>query len=411
MLNQIALRARCGAVLSGNTPWNECCMNHRRCFVSIGLAALLPMTAGTAQADWQMNLTQGVTDLHMVIFTICVVIGVGVCVAMLYSIVMHRKSRGVTASQFHESTWVEIAWTVIPFAVLAAVAIPAARTLSDIANNDAPDVVINVTAHQWLWEYEYSGAGVHFYSRLDDASNAARQDFSGSDPSSVPHYLRNVDHPMVVPVHAKVLLRIASSDVIHGWWVPALGGKRDAIPGKINEKFFRTNQIGVYRGQCSALCGRGHGFMPIVVDVVSRQAYIAWLKDHGGHLPEDTELPEAAPAGRAAGPGEPPPGQPWTHKQLMARGKNVYSNICAACHQEDGRGIPAAGYPSLRGDNVVNGPVSGHIDQVLNGKAAMPAYRASLSDAEIAAVVTYERNALGNDTGDTVQPKTVKAQR
>ena len=394
-------------------------MNHRR-LLQPSLAACLLTAAGTAQADWTMNLTQGVTDLthrvydlHMVMFGVCVVIGIGVCLAMLYSIVAHRKSRGAVASQFHKSTWVEIAWTVIPFAVLAAVAIPAAYTLGDIDDSDNADVTIDVTGHQWLWEYAYPGTGVQLYSRMDTQSAIASQDFSDVDPASVPHYLRNVDHPMVVPVHAKVALNITSADVIHSWWVPELGGKMDAIPGKINHKWFRANQIGVYRGQCAELCGRGHAHMPIVVDVVSREDYVAWLNAQGGHLPDGTKLPsaeQAAAATRSPADG-PPPGQPWTHEQLMARGQQVYSNICAACHQKDGGGIPAAGYPSLRGDPVVNGPVEQHIQQVLNGAGAMPAFRATLSDAEIAAVVTYERNALGNSTGDTVQPESMKKQR
>lgn len=394
-------------------------MNPRRLSCCcLGIALL--MAAGTAQAAWTTNLTQGVTqlthrvyDLHMWMFGVCVLIGTSVCLVMLYSIVRHRKSRGVTPSQFHESTWVEIAWTVIPFAVLAAVAIPAAYTLSDMDDSDHADVTIAVTGHQWLWEYDYPGADVHFYSRLDQASNAARQDFVGSDPARVPHYLLNVDHPMVVPVHAKIKLEITSGDVIHSWWVPALGGKMDAIPGKINTKWFRADRIGTYRGQCAELCGRGHAFMPIVVRVVSRADYTAWLGRQGGHLPDGAELPSAAQAAAAArDPADgPAPGQPWTHTQLMARGKQVYGHICAACHQSDGRGLPAAGYPSLNGNAVVNGPVARHIEQVLNGAGAMPAFRATLSDADIAAVVTYERNALGNTTGDTVQPGQVEKQR
>lgn len=244
-----------------------------------------------------MSPSQGVTalgdqvyNLHTLMFVVSLMIGVGVGLAMLYSIVRHRRSRGATATPFHESAWVEIAWTVIPFVVLAAVAIPAARTLGLMAHNGSPDVVIDVTAHQSRWEYSYPGAGVHVYSRRHAASNAARQDFSGSDPSKVLHDRRDVDHAMVVPVHATVLLRITSADAVHGWWVPALGDRTEAIPGKINKKSFRTDKIGLFRGQCSVLCGRGQGFISIVVDVVSRQDYLAWLKSHGGHLPDERDL-------------------------------------------------------------------------------------------------------------------------
>ncbi|WP_423823185.1 cytochrome c oxidase subunit II [Salinisphaera sp. SPP-AMP-43] len=398
-----------------------------RLFVSrlAWLVLLLVMTA-PADAAWQMNLTEGVTamthkvwDLHMAMLAICVVIGGGVCLVMAISIARHRKARGVTPASFRESVGLEIAWTVIPFAILIGVAIPAASLLISLADTGNADMTIDVTGHQWLWEYEYPGADVHFYSRLASDSRAANIPGSGTQPADVKHYLRDVDQPMVVPVGAKVALNITSDDVIHSWWVPALGGKMDAIPGQTNHKWFRADKTGVYRGQCAELCGRGHAFMPIVVRVVSKSDYIAWLNEQGGHLPEGIDLPDRGQADESAPPaaGTPTPERdhgsdaPLSHEQLMARGEQIYDNVCAACHQPDGSGLPAAGFPALTGSDIATGPVAAHIDRVLHGKKAMPAFGGVLSDADIAGVVTYERNALGNDTGDTVQPADVKKRR
>lgn len=497
-----------------------------------GLAALGALAMAPAHAAWTLNMNEGVTDLtkevfglHMLIFWICVVIGIGVFGVMLYSVVVHRKSRGFEASHFHESTGVEIAWTVIPFLILIAVAIPTAGTLLKVEDSSNPDMTIRVTGHQWLWEYDYVDQGVHFYSRLDRASDKARQQNSGIDPNSVDNYLRNVDKEMVVPVDKKVRLLLTSGDVIHSWWVPDLGGKKDAIPGYINDMWFKANEPGTYRGQCAELCGRGHAFMPIVVKVVSQSDYDSWVADNGGNAGGDSELATGQPspdqadaseqtssessptAGNATegrtqdgntenpqaaqdsivGTGEqdneagsrssedqqasdaaqssPDRGSPkvdspetnasdgsgsdgqndnqgggdqsgsdsseaqseedtvasasetqnndeqMSKSDLMAQGKEVYGNLCVACHQPDGAGMPAAGFPALTGGAITTGPVAAHISQVLNGKGAMPPYKGSLSDDEIAAVVTYERNALGNSTGDVVQPSQVAEQR
>jgi cytochrome c oxidase subunit 2 len=258
------------------------------------LAALLaPLPA---RAAWELNMPVGVTEisrevyhLHMLIFWICVVIGVVVFGAMLYSIYAHRKSRGVQAARFHESTTVEIVWTVIPFLILVAMAIPAAGTLIKMEDTRHSDLSVKVTGYQWLWQYEYLDHGVGFYSRLDERSNRARQLGSGIDPNTVENYLLDVDHRMVVPVDKKVRLLLTSNDVIHAWWVPALGGKKDAIPGYINEMWFRAEKTGVYRGQCAELCGRGHGFMPIVVEVVPQDEFEAWLQQRGGNVSEEQD--------------------------------------------------------------------------------------------------------------------------
>lgn len=247
--------------------------------VAILLAALF---TAPAQAAWDFNLTKGVTELthevwqlHMMMFWVCVALGVGVFGLMLYSIIRHRKSRGVEPATFHENTAVEIIWTIIPFCILIAVAIPAAGTLLKIEDSSNPDLTIRVTGYQWLWEYEYVDSGVHFYSRLSDSSMRARE-LESVSPYDVDHYLRSVDNPVVVPIGEKVRLLITSGDVIHSWWVPELAGKKDAIPGYINDIWFKAEKTGIYRGQCAELCGRGHGYMPIVVKVVSQEQFKEW---------------------------------------------------------------------------------------------------------------------------------------
>lgn len=470
------------------------------------LAVLGALVVSPAHAEWTLNMTSGVTDmagelfdLHMLIFWICVVIGVGVFGMMLYSVIVHRKSRGFEAAHFHESTIVEIVWTTIPFIILIAVAIPAAGTLLKVEDSSNPDMTIRVTGHQWLWEYDYVDADVHFYSRLDRASDKARRRNSGIDPSSVDHYLRNVDKPVVVPVDKKVRLLLTSGDVIHSWWVPELGGKKDAIPGYINDMWFKATEPGTYRGQCAELCGRGHAYMPIVVNVLPQDEYDNWVAQQGGDTQADSELATGQPStddanAQAQTQGQSPTegdatqertedgeqldtakakesvvgvgkkgdeksadeqqedeakrgssdrGSPKVNESggessddksqdsgddnassenkvdsaqmsksdLMSQGKQVYANICSACHQPDGSGMEAAGFPSLKGSAVVTGGVSAHIDQVLNGTGAMPPYKGTLDDKQIAAVVTYERNAFGNDTGDVIQPAQVAEQR
>lgn len=252
--------------------------------VITAFAALL--ASAPARAAWELNMPVGVTeisrevyDLHMLIFWICVAIGVAVFGVMIYSIVAHRKSRGAQAAQFHESTTVEIVWTIIPFLILVAMAIPAAGTLIKMEDTRDSDLTIKVTGYQWLWQYEYLDREISFYSRLDEKSNRARQLGSGIDPNTVDNYLLNVDNRMVVPVGKKVRILLTSNDVIHAWWVPALGGKKDAIPGYINEMWFRADETGVYRGQCAELCGRDHGFMPIVVEVVSQDRFESWVEE------------------------------------------------------------------------------------------------------------------------------------
>jgi cytochrome c oxidase subunit II len=268
--------------------------------------------AAHAESGWELlNLTPGVTEmsrhiyaLHMEIFWICVWIGVLVFGVMLYSLVRFRKSQGAVAdvSMVH-NTKVEIIWTIVPVIILVVMAVPAARTLIEIEDTSKTELTIKVTGFQWGWNYDYLDQGISYYSHLDHASNAARELASGIDPNSVEHYLLNVDHPLVVPVGIKVRLLITGADVIHSWWVPAFGVKKDAIPGFVNEAWFKvdTDKPGLYRGQCAELCGRDHGFMPIVVDVRSQADFAAWLKEQSAQ--KQAAAPASAPAdGSSAGP-------------------------------------------------------------------------------------------------------------
>jgi len=266
----------------------------------VATALLMLLFGSPAHAAWQVNMSKGVTELsqeiwglHMMMFWVCVVLGVGVFGVMTYSIIRHRKSRGYEASTFHENTAVEIVWTVIPFIILIAVAIPAAGTLLKVENSRNPDMTIRVTGYQWLWEYDYVDTDIDFYSRLSDSSMQARADSSIS-PYDVDHYLRSVDNRMVVPVNKRVRLLITSGDVIHSWWVPELMGKKDAIPGYINDIWFKAEKTGIYRGQCAELCGRGHGFMPIVVEVVSQEKYDQWVAEKSGEKGSDQDSNQAS---------------------------------------------------------------------------------------------------------------------
>lgn len=372
------------------------------------LAAILtvPLSAlftTRALADWELNLTPGVTeisrevyDMHMYVLGICVVIGIIVFGAMAYSIIRHRKSKGVTPAAFHESTLAEVVWTIIPFAILVTMAIPAARTLVAMEDTSNSDITVKVTGHQWKWEYEYLDSGIKFISSMDAKSREAAALGSGIDPHSVDHYLLNVDNPVVLPTGKKIRFLLTASDVIHAWWVPDFAVKKDAIPGFINEMWTVIDEEGTYRGQCSELCGKDHGFMPIVVEAKSEAEYNDWVVAQ--LAAQEAELNSAD--------------REWSLEELMERGEKEYATYCSACHQADGAGIPGV-FPTLIGTQMVLEDIAGHIDIVLNGRAgtAMQAFAAQMNDVQIAAVVTYERNAWGNDTGDIIQPKEVAARR
>jgi len=350
----------------------------------------------------ELNLIEGVTsisqsayDLHMLVLWVVTIVGVGVFGVIIYSLIYHRKSKGAVAAQFHESTTVEVIWTVIPLIILVLIAIPATTALIELEDASNSDITIKVTGWQWKWQYEYIGEGVNFFSNLDAKSNEARQLNSGIDVTKVEHYLLDVDNPVVIPVGKKVRFLATSNDVIHAWWVPELGMKRDAIPGYINELWTKVDKPGVYRGQCAELCGKDHGFMPIVVKAVSDEDYSKWIKG------QKMAMAEAAAGSEKT----------WTKDDLMKRGQEVYNTSCAACHQPTGAGIPGV-FPGLIGSPITIGDAAGHIDIVLNGKAgtAMQAFAAQLNDADLAAVITFERNSWGN-SASVVQPSDIKAAR
>jgi cytochrome c oxidase subunit II len=362
---------------------------------------LLALYAGLAPAAYQLNFQPPVTriaseiyDLHMLMMYVILVIFCVVFGVMFYSIYAHRKSVGHKAAQFHENTTVEIIWTVIPFVILIGMAWPATKTLIAFKDTANPDITIKATGYQWKWGYDYlkgEGEGVAFLSALSTPQDQIHNQTPKSE-----NYLLEVDNPLVVPVGKKVRILTTANDVIHSFWVPAFGIKQDAIPGFVRDTWFRADKEGTYRGQCAELCGKDHGFMPIVVEVVSAEKYTQWVAE------QKTKASAAAED----------PNKQWAAAELQARGEKVYAANCAVCHQATGKGMPPA-FPALDGSNIATGDKSAHIGIVLKGKAgsAMAAFGKQLSDTDIAAVITYERNAWGNKTGDAVQPAEVAAAR
>ncbi|ACA84479.1 cytochrome c oxidase subunit II [Shewanella woodyi] len=345
-------------------------------------------------SEMPLNMTQGVTEisgqvynLHMIILYICCAIGILVFGVMIYSMINHRKSKGAIAANFHESTKVEIAWTVVPFIILILMAIPATKTLIAMEDPSDADITIKVTGSQWKWHYSYFDEDIEFYSLL----STPREQIDGTEAKGE-NYLLEVDNPLVLPINKKVRFLMTSEDVIHSWWVPAFAVKKDANPGFINEAWTRIDKTGTYRGQCAELCGKDHGFMPIVVEAVSEADFDTWLVE------QKSKASSAAAEAQAA------LSKTLSMDELMTQGEQVYMANCAACHQPNGAGLPGV-FPSLIGSPLIKGAVAGHVDIVLNGKTgtAMQAFAKQLTATEIAAVVTYERNAWGNDSGDTVQ--------
>ncbi|WP_445946788.1 cytochrome c oxidase subunit II [Shewanella sp.] len=351
-------------------------------------------------SEMPLNMTQGVTeisgkvyDLHMIILYICCVIGLVVFGIMIYSMIYHRKSKGAVAANFHESTKVEIAWTVVPFLILIAMAIPATKTLIAMEDPSDAELTIKITGSQWKWHYSYFDKDIEFYSVL----STPKEQITGTQAKGE-HYLLEVDKPLVLPINQKVRFLMTSDDVIHSWWVPAFAVKKDANPGFINEAWTKIDKIGSYRGQCAELCGKDHGFMPIVVEAVSEADFETWLGDQKRLADEAAAIAKAAL------------NETLPLEELMARGEQVYMANCAACHQPNGAGLPGA-FPALINSPLIKGPVMDHINIVVNGKAgtAMQAFGKQLTAKDVAAVVTYERNAWGNDSGDAVQAADVNA--
>ncbi len=375
----------------------------------LALCANVAWAYTTTGNGW--NIPEGVTEishkvhgLNTLIFWVCVGIGIAVFGVMFYSVFAHRKSRHPKPADFHESIAIEIAWTIVPFVILIAMAIPAARVLIQMDDTRAADLSIKVTGYQWKWNYEYLDHGVSYFSTLTPQSNEARQLHSGIDVTKVPNYLVDVDHPLVLPVGKKVRFLITANDVIHAWWVPDLSVKKDAIPGYINETWARIEVPGTYRGVCAELCGRDHGFMPIVVEALPEAEYNAWLaKAKGGKIEvaaaPATTMSDAAPAPVAvAAVAAPAPD-----------GAKIYQNNCAACHQASGEGM-APNFPALKGSKVANGPAAAHIKQTLKGKNLMPPFN-YLSNENLAAVISYERTSWGNKGGAVTAAQVAAARK
>jgi len=366
---------------------------------------LVSLFTNSAWAETQLNLTKGVTavsrdvyDLHMLVLYICTAIGVLVFGAMFWSIAFHRKSKGAKPADFHESTKVEILWTAIPIVILIAMAVPATHTLIAMEDNSNSDVTIQITGSQWKWHYKYFDQDIEYYSVLS-TPREQYENQQGAGASKGENYLLEVDKPLVIPANKKVRFLITSDDVIHSWWVPAFAVKQDANPGFINEAWTKVDEPGIYRGQCAELCGKDHGFMPVVVEVKSAQDYDIWLSE------QHQRIADAAAAEKAS------LNASMSKDELMQLGESTYTAYCAACHQPTGLGLPPA-FPALKGSPVATtGSIEEHIKIVFNGKAGtgMQGYGKQLSLKELAAVVTYERNAWGNDTGDLVQASDVKS--
>jgi len=374
------------------------------------------MLAGgqSAFAQAKFNLQEPVTpvaaqiyDLHTLMLVICLVIFILVFGVMFYSIYAHRKSKGAVAAHFHENTTVEVLWTVIPVFILVGMAWPATKTIIDMRDASEPELTIKATGYQWKWGYDYvvgDGQGIHFMSTLrTPRSQIENREAKGE------HYLLEVDNPLVVPVGKKVRVLLTANDVIHSWWVPALGVKQDAIPGFIRDAWFRAEKEGVYRGVCAELCGRDHGYMPIEVHVVSEQAYAEWVASQkpvqlasAGTSQADgaptTEVPASEPAPSSEAPA--PAAAPAAPAAAPAPdGEQLYASTCAACHQPHGKGLPPA-FPALAGSTVVNGDPAGLAQVLLKGRpgTAMAPF-AHLSDAQLAAIATHIRSSFGNSAG------------
>jgi len=369
--------------------------------LAAGLPAWAVVDSVGGPAVMQLNLQPPVTqiahqiyDLHNLLLIVCLAIFLAVFGVMFYSIFKHRKSRGHKAATFHESTAVEIAWTIVPFLIVIGMALPATKTVVAMKDTSNADVTIKATGMQWKWGYDYlkgEGEGISFLSNLATPSNQV------VDSTAVKgdNYLLEVDNEVVVPVNKKIRIVTTANDVIHAWAIPAFGVKQDAIPGFVRDTWFRAEKIGVYRGQCYELCGKDHAFMPIVVRVVSDGDYTKWV---------DGKKKEAAAKADD-------PSKVWTVDEMKVRGEKVYTANCVACHQANGKGVPNA-FPAVDGSAIVNGPKPPHINILLNGKGAMPAWKAVLSDTDIAAVATYTRNNWSNKPAENIiQPSEVLAAR
>ncbi len=368
---------------------------------AVSIALALGGLAVSAQAHaiaWYFQspasqMARDIDQLHQYVMWLIIVIFIGVFGFMFYSVWAHRKSVGHQAAQFHENTTVELLWTIIPAVILVIIAWPVTKTVIAQKDTTAADLTIKVTGIQWKWGYDYvkgEGEGISFVSML----STPRDQIEGRAPKGE-NYLLEVDNELVVPVGKKIRILTTAADVVHSWWVPAFGAKQDAIPGFIRDMWFKAEQTGTFRSQCVELCGKEHGFMPIVVTVVPQEKYSQWVAEKKKEMAAKKDDPSKT----------------YSLEDLKARGEKVYAANCVACHQANGKGTPPA-FPPLDGSKLTTGPKEGHIDIVLNGKpnTAMAAFKQQLNDTDIAAVVTYERNSWSNKAG-IVQPAEVNARR
>ena len=371
---------------------NKHCTGIRRLRNAAGVMSML--ASGFVVAD-ELNMRVGVTDisrqvydLHMLILWVCVVIGAIVFGAMFWSIIHHRRSAGYQAAHFHENTKLEIAWTVVPTLILIAMCVPATRVLVAIYDTGGEDMTVEVRGYQWKWQYKYLDEDFDkTFSYFSTLTTPMEERLNLSAKGE--HYLLEVDEPLRIPVNKKVRFLVTSQDVIHAWWVPDFGIKRDAVPGMLNELWAIVPTPGVYRGQCTELCGKDHGFMPVVVEAMPQEDFDAW---YTGKLAAEQERQKLE-------------SMVFTKEELMTQGEVVYTKFCASCHQANGLGVPPV-FPALAGSPVATGPRDEHIRQILNGVpgTSMQAFANQLSKVEIAAVVHYERHSWGNNANDVTQP-------
>jgi len=378
------------------------------------LGLLLAVVPSLARADYSWNFPRPVTpiardtlEIHnhfMIVITVLFLVVFGI---MVYSMLKHRKSVGHQPARFTGPTGtVQWLWALVPFAILLFIdyilmGIPAYHAVLDMEDTRTKaDMVLKVTGMQWKWQYEYPESGIKYLS----TTSTPRDQITNKEAKGE-HYLLEVDNPVVLPVGKKVRVLLTSTDVIHTWWVPQFGVKRDAIPGFLRETWLKIEEPGIYRGQCAELCGKDHGFMPVVVHAVPENEYLAWVDQ------KKTQLAAAAAGSDKT----------WSKDELLAAGKDIYAKQCAACHQPEGQGL-APVFPALAGSKIVTGPLlsaegkllkDSHVDRVLNGKegTAMQAFKNTLTDAELAAVITFERNSFGNKKGDLIQPAQIKSLR
>ena len=381
----------------------------------IGQLAFLTLISLPVMAAYDVNIplpaspiAEQIYGLHMYILWVCVTIFVVVFGFMFYSIFKFRKSKGAKADvNFHESTLIEIIWTIIPFIILIAMAVPATKTILDMKDTSSPDMTVKVTGFQWGWRYDYSAEDFGFYSNLSTPWSQIGQPGTGPTEKQGVDYLLEVDNPMVVPVGKRVRLLVTSNDVIHGWYVPQLGINQYGIPGFIKDVWFKADMVGTFKGQCSQICGKLHGYMPIAVVVKSEADYAKWVAESKAKW--GTKVLTAGVAVVAASAED--DSKVFTLAEARQKGESVYAANCVACHQPNGKGMPPA-FPSLVGSKIVLGPSDQQINILLNGKpgTAMQSF-ARLSNSEIAAVISFTKNSFGNSVGKVTQPAEIKAAR